>query len=449
MHSEQLFSRRARFPRILFPVKQLTCAALAWTCGMGLPLVSAGDKTIAPAVWPEFRGPTRDGHAPANTANLPVSWSATENVAWKTELPGRAWSSPIIAGDRIYMTNAVGQRDSTDLKDTYSLRVLAIHAADGKVLWDREMFHEPNPHSHGMHSKNSYASCTPVYEDGRIYVHFGHFGTACVDESGEILWKTTELSYKPVHGNGGCPVIVGANLIFMADAGEAPFIAALDKATGKVAWKQARISDAQKTFSFCTPQVIEVNGSTQVICVGSNVVSALRPEDGTEIWRARFSGFSVVPRPVYAHGLLFVSTGYDKPSFMAIRADGQGDVTDTHVVWTMQKGSPLTPSPLVIGDELYLVADNGMVSCLDARSGRLHWQERVSRQTSASPIYADGKIYIQDELGTGYVLKPGLQLEILSKNELDDRSLATPAVYGNQFIIRTQNALWCIGRKDG
>lgn len=402
------------------------------------PLLCAED-------WPEFRGPTKQGLSTAT--GLPTEWSTTKNIVWKADLPGRAWSSPIVIGDSIFLTNAVGAKDSTDPHDTFSLRVLALNAVDGKVLWDTEVFSVVQPHAQGVHGKNSYASPTPIFEDGRIYAHFGHFGTACLDDTGKIVWKSNGLSYKPVHGNGGCPVLVNDLLVFNADAGSAPFIAALDKATGKVRWKIPRVSDAKKTFSFCTPLVIEVNGAKQIITPGSNVVCALNPKDGGEIWRVRYDGYSVVPRPVFGHGLIFLSTGYDHASALAIRADGKGDVTDTHVVWKLDKGSPLTPSMLVIGDDVYMVSDQGIVSCVDAKTGAVHWQERVSRPTSASPLYADGKIYIQDELGSGYVVKPGPKLELLAKNDLGEKSLASPAVWGNKLLIRTQSALWCIGRK--
>jgi outer membrane protein assembly factor BamB len=367
---------------------------------------------------------------------------------WKAELPGRAWSSPIVVGDRIFLTNAVGDKDSTDPHDTFSLRVLALNAADGKVIWDTEVFRIENPQTLGVHGKNSYASPTPIFEDGRIYAHFGHLGTACVDENGKLVWKTNELGYKPVHGNGGCPVLVNDLLVFNADAGDAPFIIALDKQTGKVRWKIPRTSDAKKKFSFCTPLVIEVNGEKQIISPGSNVVSALNPKDGSEIWRVRYDGYSVVPRPVFGHGLLYLSTGFDHASALAIRPDGKGDVTDTHVAWKLDKGSPLTPSMLLVDKDIYMVSDQGIVSCVDAVSGTVHWQERVSRVTSASPLYADGKIYIQDELGSGYVLKPNsASLELLARNDLGDKSLASPAVWKDKLLIRTQSALWCIGKK--
>jgi outer membrane protein assembly factor BamB len=318
---------------------------------------------------------------------------------------------------------------------------------DGKMIWDTEVFKVGQPHTQGIHGKNSYASPTPVFEDGRIYAHFGHFGTACVDEAGKVVWKNSSLGYKPVHGNGGCPVLVDGLLVFSADAAQDPFIAALDKGSGKVRWKSPRTSDAKKKFSFCTPLVIEVNGAKQLISPGSNVVCALNPKDGREIWRVRYDGYSVVPRPIFGHGLVFLSTGFDRASALAIRPDGRGDVTDTHVAWKLDKGSPLTPSMLLIGDELYMVSDQGIVSCVDAKSGTVHWQERVARATSASPLFADGRIYIQDELGSGYVLKPGLTLQLLAKNDLGEKSLASPAVWRNRLLIRTQSALWCIGQR--
>lgn len=395
--------------------------------------------------WPEFRGPDKQGHSTAT--GLPTEWSERKNVTWKAELPGRAWSSPVVVGDVIYMTNAVGKQDSTDPHDTYSLRVLALNATDGKLLWDTELFNVDSPHTYGVHGKNSYASPTPIYEGGRIYAHFGHFGTACVNAAdGAVLWKNDTIKYSPVHGNGGCPVLVDGLLVFSCDAAQNPFIVALDAASGSERWRFQRKTDAKKTFSFSTPLVIEVGGTKQLISPGSNVLSALDPQTGREIWHINYEGYSVIPRPVYGNGMIYFSTGYDRPSVIAVRADGKGDVTKTHIAWTIDRGAPHTPSMLLIDDGLYMVADNGMVTCADAKTGKVHYQERVARQTSASPIYADGKIYIQDELGSGYVLKPGRRLDLISKNELGDKSLASYAVWKNKLLIRTQSALWCIGQ---
>lgn len=417
--------------RVVLALSVVAGASLAWSA-------PAGEGS-----WPEFRGPTRQGSSDAT--GLPVKWSATENIAWKADLPGRAWSSPVVGDGVVYLTNAVGAKDSTDPHDTFSLRVMALSATDGKVIWDREVFTIKDPHTFGIHGKNSYASPTPVLEGDRIYAHFGHFGTACLSTKGEVQWKNQQVTYSPVHGGGACPVLVDDLLIFPADAASNPFVVALDKRTGKMKWKTDRTAGAKKTFSFSTPLVIEVKGEKQLITPGSNVVSALNPKDGREIWKVSYEGYSVVPRPIYAQGLVFLSTGYDKPTGLAIRPDGKGDVTGTHVVWRMEKGAPLTPSMLAVGEDLFSVADNGIVSCFEAKTGKLFWQERVARATSASPLYADGKIYIQDELGNGYVIKASRQLELLSTNALGQKSLASYAVNGRQFLIRTQNALYCVG----
>lgn len=397
------------------------------------------------ADWPEFRGPTRDGHSEAT--GLPLEWSSEKNVVWKSALPGKAWSSPIVVGDRIYLTNAVAVKDEADPHDARSLRVTALDAKNGSVVWDTEVFAIADPSGAGGHQKNSYASPTPIFEGGRIYAHFGHFGTACLSADGKIIWATQELSYKPVHGNGGCPVIVDDLLIFDADAAEKPSIIALDKTTGALRWKVARETDAKKTFSFCTPLVIEVNGAKQLISPGSNVVCALNPKDGSEIWRVRYNGYSVVPRPVFGHGMIFMSTGFDRPVALAIKPDGHGDVTDTHVVWRIEKQVPLTPSMLLIGDDLFMVADKGLVSCVDAKTGVIHWQERVAGPCSASPLFADGRIYIQDEKGAGFVIKAAHNLELLATNDMHEPTLASYAVSGNNFIIRTQSAVYCVGSK--
>ncbi len=411
---------------------------------LGISVCATVASLVRAEDWPEFRGPDRQGHSSAT--GLPTTWSDRQNVAWKAALPGRAWSSPVVIGDVIYMTNAVGAKDSTDPHDTFSLRLLALRATDGGILWDTELFKVESPHTQGVHGKNSYASPTPIFEDGRIYAHFGHFGTACVDTTGKVLWKNDTIRYSPVHGNGGCPALVDGLLVFSCDAAQNPFIVALDKTTGRERWRTPRQTDSKKTFSFSTPLVIEVNGQKQLLSPGSNVLSALDPATGREIWRVRYEGYSVIPRPVYGQGLVFFSTGYDRASVIAVRADGQGDVTDTHIAWKLDKGAPHTPSMLLIGEELYMVADNGMVTCVDAKTGKPWFQERVARQTSASPVYADGKIYIQDELGSGYVLKPGRRLTLLAKNELGDKSLASYAIWKNRLLIRTQSALWCIGQ---
>ena len=391
--------------------------------------------------WPEFRGPTGQGHS--MTRNLPFEWKAASdgpatNIVWKQAIPGKGWSSPVFYDGRVYLTSAVSGRDGSSL----SLRAMCVNAGDGRILWNAEVFsHENLTH---IHEKNSYASPTPLVEGNRLYVHFGHYGIACLDLRGSNVWRNTSLVYQPVHGSGGSPILVDEKLIFSCDGASDPFVVAVDKATGKVLWKTKRESDAKKKFSFSTPLLIDVQGQKQVISPGSQVVCAYDPATGREIWRVRHDGYSVVPRPIYGHGLVFLSTGFDHPTVMAIRPDGLSDVTETHVVWTVSRGAPNTPSLLLVGDELYLVSDAGFASCLDARTGKVYWQERVGGNCSASPLHADGRIYIQDEQGLGVVIKPGRKFQKLASNPLGERTLASYAVGDGALFIRGEEHLYRI-----
>jgi outer membrane protein assembly factor BamB len=240
--------------------------------------------------------------------------------------------------------------------------------------------------------------------------------------------------------------MVDGRLVFNADGAENPFVVALDKNTGDVVWKVERKAEARQTFSFCTPLLITVNGRRQIITPGSGAVSALDPKDGREIWRVRYGqGYSVVPRPVHGHGMVFIATGFNRADLLAIRVDGEGDVTDTHVAWRTTKGAPLTPSVLLIGDELYAVNDAGIASCFDARTGTVHWQERIEGNYSASPIVVGDRIYFQSETGTGTVLKASREFTKLATNQLGERTLASYAVAENSFFIRTEKHLFRIG----
>ena len=262
-----------------------------------------------------------------------------------------------------------------------------------------------------IHQKNGHASPTPIVtDDGRLFVHFGHQGTACLDLAGTKLWQNRSLTYRPVHGNGGSPVLVDGKLIFNCDAESSPFIVALDAKTGEVAWRIDRPETAQpQKFAFATCAVIAVDGRTEVISPGAGAVDALDPGDGKHLWRVSYEGYSNVPKPVFAHGLIFITTSYDTPDMLAIDPRGaSGDVTETHVKWTSGKKAPMTVSPIVVGEEIYWVTDQGgIVTCADAKSGRIHWAERIgARANSASPVFADGRIYLLDEDGKTHVLQP-------------------------------------------
>lgn len=388
--------------------------------------------------WPEFRGPT--GQGLLLKGKLPTTWDKDKNVVWKCAIPGKGWSSPIVAEGRVYVTTALPSENGDQ-----SLRALCLDAAKGEILWDKEIFSQNGKQAPNIHSKNSHASATPLWHDGKLFVHFGHQGTACLDRDGKILWRNRTLPYAPVHGNGGSPILVDDLLVFNCDGGDKRFVAALNVADGKVRWKTERTVKAAKNFSFGTPLLIEVDGRKQIISPGSNVVSAYDPADGKEIWHVRYTGYSLVPRPVYGHGLLFVCTGFDRPSLLAIRPDGKGDVTATHIAWKTNKNVALTPSLLLQGDELYMVSDSGIASCLDARTGTVHWQERLDGNFSASPIWADGKIYVQSEQGTGLVLQASKSFQLLAKNALDERSLASPAALDGALFLRTEKHLYRIG----
>jgi len=404
-----------------------------------LTLGLLGGVSTSAAEWPQFRGPTGDGVSKAT--NVPVEWSATEHVAWKQPIPGVGWSSPILAGGRLYLTTAVGEKDGP-----ISLRALCVDATDGHIVWDTEVFQPETTAAHEMHSKNSMASPTPVAEGERLYVHFGHLGTAALDLDGNVLWRQTALAYHPRHGNAGSPQLVGDLLVFSCDGMENPFVAALDRGTGDVRWRTDRKTTAIKTFSFSTPTAIEVDGGQQIILPGSGFVGAYDPSDGHEIWRVRYGeGYSVVPRPVFANGLLFVASGFDRPILYAINPQGaHGDTTDTHVVWSLEKGAPLTPSVLVVGDALYFASDNGVATCVDTRTGNVHWTKRLGGDFSASPVFADGRIYFPSEAGVTTVIQAGKSFESVATNDLGERMLASPVLTDGAIFLRTESNLWRI-----
>lgn len=387
--------------------------------------------------WPQFRGPSGDGHSKAK--HVPLQWDATHNVAWKVATPGRGWSSPVLARGRIYLTSAIPKAGGG-----LDLTALCVDATTGRSIWQTSVFEE-GPDAPAIHRKNSHASPTPIVDGKRVYVHFGHMGTAALDLEGKVIWRNTSLKYNPTHGNGGTPILVGNRLVFSCDGATDPFVVALNKSDGSVAWKTARSPSIKLTFSFATAEVIEFHGKKQIISPASGLIAAYDPEDGHELWRARHEGWSVIPKPVFAHGLVFAGTGYETPTTIAIRPDGSGDVTDTHIAWTLRKGAPNTPSFLVVGDELYLLADSGVLSCLDAKSGKVHYQERACGQSSASPVYAEGRIYLLDEQGLGVVLAPGKEFKKLAENPLGERTLASYAMTDGALFIRSEENLFRIG----
>lgn len=418
----------------------MTCSRLLGAAILGLAWVGAWMPVQAHAApdWPQFRGPTGDGQSTAK--NVPTRWSPTENVAWKVSVPGRGWSSPVLVGKRLVLTSAVTRSDSSDLQ----LSALCLDADTGKLLWQTPVFTQGGE-APAPHRKNSHASPTPLIEDGRIYVHFGHMGTAALDLEGKVLWRNDTLKYAPVHGNGGTPILVNGDLIFSCDGGTDPFVVALKASDGSVRWKVDRHSTFPRTFSFATAAYTEFKGRKQIISPASGFVASYDPKDGKELWRARYGGWSVIAKPVFLDDLTFISTGYEAPTVIAVRMDGTGDVTDSHIAWTLRRGAPNTPSFLILGQELYLLADNGVLSCVDAKTGTAHYQERACGQSSASPVFADGRIYLLDEQGLGVVVAPGKEFKKLAENDLKERTLASYAVTDGALFIRSEENLFRIG----
>jgi len=379
--------------------------------------------------WPQFRGPT--GQGVSDERNLPLTWSETKNVRWKVAIPGRGWSSPVIQGDRIWLTTAT--------EEGRSLRAIAVDVNTGAIQQDVEIFRLKSPKL--TNSKNSFASPTPVVEGDRVYLHFGAYGTACITQSGEIVWKT-KLEYdNGQHGPGGSPVIYDDLLIVSCDGLEQQFVVALDKATGKVRWKKLR----EGYQAYTTPLVVSLPAGDQVISPGAFQAIAYEPRTGKEIWRVKYAeGFSNVPRPVYGNDLVFICTGFQEPSLLAVRLDGRGDVTKSKIVWKLDRGIPRTPSPLLVGNELYIVSDNGIATCIDAQTGDELWRARLDGNYSASPVYADGRIYFLSEEGETIVIAPGRKLQHLATNQLEGPTLASMAVSHSSFFIRTATHLYRI-----
>ena len=402
--------------------------------------------TAAPAAdWPEFRGP--GGTGVFTGGPVPTAWGPGTPTAWTTPLPGRGWSSPILVGNTLYLTTAVP--DAADKPTRYSLRALAVAADTGRIVWDNELFVESVAEVKQPHTKNSHASSTPVSDGKRVFVHFGHMGTACLTPSGEVVWATPTPTWQPVHGNGASPVLVDDLLIFPADGAADPVLVALDQGTGKVRWTAPRKSPARMTFSFATPLVIETAGRKVVVSPASDYCHGLDPATGRELWRVKYPGpgWSLIAQPVFAHGLVVISTGYMTPQLIAFPPDGTGDAT-AKIAWTLKRHAPNTPTPIVVGDELYSVSDGGFLTCLDVKTGKVYYAERLAGKAySASPIVADGKLYVTSEDGVGQVLALGTVFNPLTKSEVGDKTFATFVPAAGALYVRTAAGLTRYGTK--
>jgi hypothetical protein len=385
--------------------------------------------------WPRWRGPSGQGLAVG--AGYPDAWSATQNIRWKTAVPGRGHSSPIVWRDRIYLTTAYDQGRAA---------VLAFDRASGKPVWEAAV---PDASGESLHQKNSHASATPVTDGTRIYASFGNKGLVAVDLAGKVVWHRSLGTFDNYHGTAGSPLLYNDRLILYQDhAGGSEggaFVAAFDTATGRTLWRTPR----EATVGWGTPIAIRAGSRDEIIVSGQRAVVSYDPATGRELWRCRGNTFEVIPTPVVGLGLIFCSSGRAGPT-LAIRPGGSGDVTETHVAWTSPRGSPFVPSPLLLDQYLYIVNDMAAIAtCFEASTGKLMWQGRlgVARREgfSASPVAADGKVFFTNDDGETFVLKAGPTFELLRVNALGESVLASPALVDGRWYFRTQNHLLAIG----
>jgi len=397
--------------------------------------------------WPEFRGP--GGAGLAASADVPIKWSETENVRWKVPVHGRAWSSPVVLGRQVWLTTAT--------PDGKQLSAMAFDKDSGQTLFDLKLFDVETPQF--AHAFNTYASPSPVIEAGRVYVTFGSPGTAAIDTAtGKVIWERRDLECNHFRGAGSSPIVFRDLLIMHFDGSDVQYVAALDKRTGRTVWKTPRTvdfkdiepngkikADGDYRKAFATPLVVMAGTQPVLVSPGSMATYGYDPLTGKELWRLEErTSFSASTRPVTGHGLVYYSTGFNTGQVLAVRPDGSGDVTETHVAWRTTRGAPKKPSLLLRDDLLFMVNDNGVVTCVEAKTGAEVWTGRLGQTFSASPISAGGRVYFFGEDGKATVIEAGRTFKVVAENSLDDGFMATPAIDGAALYVRTKTHLYRI-----
>jgi outer membrane protein assembly factor BamB len=391
--------------------------------------------------WPEFRGPHGDGTSTAT--GLSTTWSESEHVTWKTPIHGRGWSSPVIWDRQIWMTTAT--------PDGKQLFAVCVDRDSGKITHDILLFEIAEPQF--RHAFNSYASPTPVIEEGRVYVHFGSPGTACLDtETGKVLWTRQDLPCNHFRGAGSSPILYENLLVVAYDGFDLNYVVAFDKLTGKTVWQRDRNiayenDDGDQHKAYCTARVVEIDGKPQLVYPSAGATIAYEPRTGEEIWRVNHGGMNAASRPLYGDGRFYLSTADGGFKLFALRAGGSGDITDTHVEWKCKEGAPSRSSQLLIGNRIFMVHDRGVATCLDTSTGKPVWQKRLGGDFSASPLYAEGRIYYCSQDGRTFVLAAADEFTLLATNTLDDGFMASPAVYDKALFLRTEANLYRIEDK--
>ncbi|MDV6033574.1 MAG: PQQ-binding-like beta-propeller repeat protein [Phycisphaera sp. RhM] len=402
--------------------------------------LSSTSNSLSGEDWTRFRGP--NGQGKTSEKDLPLDWSEDSNVAWKTTIPGQGWSSPIVSGDHIFLTTAT--------QDGASCRVIAIDRVSGGILWNTEVHRQtPGP----KRAQNSYATPTPVSDGTRVYATFYDGTMVAVDFDGELVWKNQDVDFHSLHGLGASPILVGGLIIMPFDGSsreeqrvgwkepwDQAVVLAVDKETGNTKWRGKR---GKSRVGHVTAITIE-NGR-KVVSAGGDRVQAHDVETGERIWSVYSQGEGVTPSPVLGEGLIFTSSGFEEPTIRAIRPGGHGDVTATHIVWEQKRGVPALPSPLYVEPFLYTITRDNILHCIEAKTGEVVWQQRLEGNYSASPLLADGRIYLTSEEGVTTVLAPGMQYKELTRNTLDGKTMASIAVSRGNFFIRSGGSLYCIG----
>ncbi len=392
-----------------------------------------------PDAWPDFRGPDGQGHSTAS--GLPLTWSEISHVAWKIAVPDRGWSSPVVWGEQVWLTTAT--------PDGHHLRALAFDISTGKLLHDIPVFQVEQPQP--IDPTNSYASPSPVIEAGRVYVHYGTYGTACLEtRTGRVVWSRSDFPVDHQKGPGSSPVLAGNLLVFQCDGNDVQYVVALNKMDGSVVWKTDRSIDLGRRDpdfrkSFSTPLVITRGSQMEVISTAAGGAYAYDAGSGRELWHVRYAGHTNISRPVANEQMVFINTGYPKPELWGVRLGGQGDVSTTHVVWKVTRNVPIKPSVLLVGELLYQISDTGgIVTCLEADTGNVVWRHRLGGNYAASPLLADNRIYFFSEEGVATVIRPGRVWHELAENKLSEGFWASPAIACQSLLLRSRNHLYRI-----
>jgi outer membrane protein assembly factor BamB len=420
--------------------------------------------------WPQWRGPS--GNGISSGVGLPSHWSPTENIKWKSSLAGLGASSPIVFGDRIFVTSQKGvvpiskgmqpqlARDDQSLasqenpiggrnmqkdnsKGEVTLIVEAFHRSDGHQLWKYSM--PATGEFPQLHEKHNLATPTPVTDGKLVYAWFGTGQLIALDMSGKLVWsRHLGTEYSPFQipwGHGGSPILYKESIILLCDHPNKSFLLALDKGSGKERWNVTR---GEGRISHSTPLVVPGSERDELIINSSERVDAYNPENGEFLWSFGSQRQTPVPSPVFNNGVIYLSRGYRNSDFLAVKSGGHGDVSKSSVLWNSSSGASYVPSILYYEGLLYITNEVGIVTCADAETGKPVWKERLGGIFFASPTAGDGKIYMVSETGETYVLKAGRQARILAKNDLGERFLASPAFSDNQLFLRSDTTLFCI-----